>query len=650
LVKAEVVRTEGSCDKEGFLRSLIGGKKRPCPFVNESVRIELKAGDLLWLDGPSGVGKTSIAKHLAGLQPLPFSDTHMTVTWPSSHPHLHNTPRNHSRIGLLFQNGVMIDSLTVFENLQLSAKVGNLPCGRKTINEQLRRVGLVPERDGQKKPGHLSGGMLRRACLAQVLAQRKSVIVLDEPFVGLDPEIAVEISRLISYLRRTYPVALIVISHQHDLVLGLHPSHIVSLKPKQSDDQATNHTDTSNGKFPRLPVGPSAPLPPLPPGSPATRATTADTLAVTNQQQHLHPQQQQQQHTQHSEMMTTAGTPLAMPEASLGSTEPSTPPVGGGQIDKGEAGGSTKASGRTWRSAINRWPRYEFAVRFLLKLVDYLLYSSPLIILAFFSAGFAICTLFADLLDRIDPIQMLYDVPTLAEIIPIIVAENKDLTDAIIIEVKRKVYALAVAFVFVVELAPLLTGLLLSGRMGGSYSGEVAMMQATHQNDLLKILNLDPRRWSLLPALLSSLIACPLLTWVGASIAVWAGGIVAMQSKYTFFDSQADYYDVAKRAIWEWGDPPMHWSVYPPLVCTYRAVVYGFIIIVVPEIIARWRRCLQPAQVSKVITLAVVLAGLAIIIFDWGFNALLLANSSGVFRGSNPSEFEQMAADFGAVR
>ena len=54
-------------------------------------------------------------------------------------------------------------------------------------------MGLSAQADGGKMPGQLSGGMLRRAALAQILAQGKRVVVLDEPFVGLDPPVADEV-------------------------------------------------------------------------------------------------------------------------------------------------------------------------------------------------------------------------------------------------------------------------------------------------------------------------------------------------------------------------------------------------------------------------------------------------------------------------
>lgn len=67
-------------------------------------------------------------------------------------------------------------------------------------------------------------------------------------------------------------------------------------------------------------------------------------------------------------------------------------------------------------------------------------------------------------------------------------------------EAKQGLYGVGMARLFVLEVGPLITALLLAGRIGGSYAGEVATMQATNQNRLLATLGVKPRQWTLLPS------------------------------------------------------------------------------------------------------------------------------------------------------
>jgi ABC-type transporter Mla maintaining outer membrane lipid asymmetry permease subunit MlaE len=69
----------------------------------------------------------------------------------------------------------------------------------------------------------------------------------------------------------------------------------------------------------------------------------------------------------------------------------------------------------------------------------------------------------------------------------------------------------------------------MAGRIGGSYAGEVATMQATNQNRLLKTLGVSPLRWSLVPSAVAAFIAAPLLTLAGVLVALFACGMTGLK-------------------------------------------------------------------------------------------------------------------------
>jgi len=142
------------------------------PLIPATSSSGLSPPFVLHLRGPSGVGKTQTA--LALLSGAPPRGMSLNLNWHASIPAA-------SRVGMLFQNGVLIDELSVGANLALA---GGDPTS-SSIEALLAAVNL--ERSAlEKMPSELSGGMLRRAALAQLLCQRKRLIILDEPFAGLD--------------------------------------------------------------------------------------------------------------------------------------------------------------------------------------------------------------------------------------------------------------------------------------------------------------------------------------------------------------------------------------------------------------------------------------------------------------------------------
>jgi hypothetical protein len=134
-------------------------------------------------------------------------------------------------------------------------------------------------------------------------------------------------------------------------------------------------------------------------------------------------------------------------------------------------------------------------------LLNYFLYSLPLILLMFLVAGLAISMLLADILPRVDVSNTVLSVAQ-REIKPLIqmFTREEEVSPVYTMMINMKVqamlnetiplakallYAMGMAKLLVLEIGPLITALLLSGPIGGSYSGEVAMMQSTAQNKLL---------------------------------------------------------------------------------------------------------------------------------------------------------------------
>ena len=231
----------------------IGGR---APF-GESIEFSLQSGSCVELRGPSGRGKTTIANVLTGIHDtshqrslLQKLQLQVTCDWDENIP-------VRERCGVLFQQTTLLDELTVAGNLAVALKLHEeeifaTPEARDTrIKELLDTVGLDYGKDAHKLPSELSGGMGRRVCLALQLAQRKRVIVLDEPFTGLDTESAISIARELVRLRKTQGTALLLISHEPHLSKLVHGndgdndtnlSSVVELKAPKSMSNSSDGT------------------------------------------------------------------------------------------------------------------------------------------------------------------------------------------------------------------------------------------------------------------------------------------------------------------------------------------------------------------------------------------------------------------------
>ncbi len=482
------------------LKVEINRKDNSCPFQNDRIDFEISKGECFWLRGPSGAGKTSIASDLAKLNPLRGAE--LLMSWDEAiDPEV-------PPIGILFQEGVLIDSLSLKENIVLSCRSAGKPESDEAVSALLKSVDLQEE-DGLKMPNELSGGMLRRAALSMIFAQEKKVIILDEPFVGLDPITAGEVVKVINSLKER-GVSFVLISHQEELCLQV----------------------CTRGKEVTL----------LPRG----RETQSDTK--------------------------------------------------------------------------RRAPRTSLLVRTIDKTIDYLGISIPLIICAFFAAGFATSMLFAQMLKETD-INMImnqFDTEHTSLLFKIFGHEFAKIASRYLPAIKDKIYVMTMARGFVVELGPLLTALLLAGRIGGSYAGEVSMMQATDQNKLLETLGISPRKWSLLPSAIAAFIAAPILTVIGTYVGLLAGGWVSLLGKYGFFSSLKPYWAGIRENTFV-QSPLIN---YPPFVNIYRSIGFMFIILLVAEICSRFKRNLQPRDVPRCITWAVVFGSLSVILCDWLFSQI----------------------------
>lgn len=182
--------------------------------VLKGVELFVKKGENLVVLGKSGSGKSITIKCLVGLVKadkgeIKVFDTDITT--------LDNTQLNviRLRIGFLFQNSALYDSMTVRENLEFPLKRHSKKLSSKEVDDAvidaLESVGLVEALD--KMPSELSGGMRKRIGLARTLILKPEIILYDEPTTGLDTITSREISELILAIQKKNKTTSIIITH-----------------------------------------------------------------------------------------------------------------------------------------------------------------------------------------------------------------------------------------------------------------------------------------------------------------------------------------------------------------------------------------------------------------------------------------------------
>ncbi len=181
--------------------------------VLDDVSFEVERGRAFCLLGRSGTGKSVTLRHIVGLVK---PDRGRVEVEGQDVPSLPRAELNHlrRRIGFLFQNAALFDSISVGENVAFPLRRHTALRDhevRERARELLAEVGLEDEYD--KMPAALSGGMRKRAGLARAMALDPAVLLVDEPSAGLDPITAGEIDRLLIERKARSGVTLVVVTH-----------------------------------------------------------------------------------------------------------------------------------------------------------------------------------------------------------------------------------------------------------------------------------------------------------------------------------------------------------------------------------------------------------------------------------------------------
>ena len=185
--------------------------------ILRDVSLEVEEGDFVCVVGPSGCGKSTLLYGIGGFRP--FVEGHVLLDGvPISSPDRHR--------GCVFQDYVIPEFLTAVQNVELGLRLEGLnffehwlpfvaakrkTAYRATALDLLKKVGLVAH--ANKYPRELSGGQKQRVAIAQSLAMRPRILLMDEPFSGLDPQSREVLQLLLLDIQRQTKLTIFFVTH-----------------------------------------------------------------------------------------------------------------------------------------------------------------------------------------------------------------------------------------------------------------------------------------------------------------------------------------------------------------------------------------------------------------------------------------------------
>jgi phospholipid/cholesterol/gamma-HCH transport system ATP-binding protein len=188
-------------------------------IVLQDISFSLEQGEIRAILGTSGCGKSTLLNNILGLEKARGGEINILGTRLQAGKELMPISVQ-KRMGVLFQNGALLSSLTVFQNVALPIRLHRPETPESEIKDmvasRLEKVNMLHAID--KLPSELSGGMKKRAALARAIALDPELLFCDEPSAGLDPVTSRSLDDLLLFLRESLKLSVLIVTHELDSI------------------------------------------------------------------------------------------------------------------------------------------------------------------------------------------------------------------------------------------------------------------------------------------------------------------------------------------------------------------------------------------------------------------------------------------------
>ena len=207
----------------------------------KSIDLSIQDGEFVVFAGPSGSGKSTLLNILGGMDTATSGAVIVDNQDVVKLSKRQLTEYRKNKLGFIFQKFNLIDTLTVFENVEfpLVLKKVNKANRKKVVEEMIQKVGLTEK--AKSFPKNLSGGQQQRVAIARALVGKPSVILADEPTANLDSKNGKECIEMLHKLNKEKKVTIVLTTHDQRIIED--SDNVIYLVDGAIEEDRTTHVN-----------------------------------------------------------------------------------------------------------------------------------------------------------------------------------------------------------------------------------------------------------------------------------------------------------------------------------------------------------------------------------------------------------------------